>query len=452
MAKVAEPFREGAGWSMRRRVMGQDLYVSGQKSRTAARDAMEALVSPLRDHGRPKGLGPQRTTVAQALQDMALERLPFMKGAAQEARRLNKYLEAAGLATLKVTRLASDDEAPAPGAQVQEARQHFQVELKPARAPRRVPNGLAAHRRQQAQETAAADALRARLASMPVADVQPYHVQTLMDELRRVRQPETVALERALLRGFFNYVKKVWCWSAPAKNPAVGLRMPKVDNARDRVMSQEEERRLDEAIQTCRNQLVGPTLTLLVETGMRTSEPLEHACWRDVNWEARILHLPDSKTDQRDVPLSPRAIEALQALAALNPPTPEGRIVRLTYDALAAAWRRACERAGLEDLRLYDLRHTAATRMALKTGNVFLVKALTGHKTMSQLERYVNVKASDVVAVMHAAPALAAAPQVAAAEPVARAPLKAMPRAAAVSFEDTVGNVIRADFGRRARE
>jgi integrase len=235
-------------------------------------------------------------------------------------------------------------------------------------------------------------------------------------------------LERALLRGFFNHACKVWCWSHPTVNPAVGLKMPKVNNARDRVMSDDEQRRLDEAIQECRNQLVGPTLTLLTETAMRSSEPLEHARWKDVDWEKSILRLPDSKTDQREVPLSPEAIEALQQLARLNPPQPDECIVRMSYDALAAAWRRACERAGINDLRLHDLRHTSATRMALKTGNVFIVKALTGHKTMSQVERYVNVKASDVVKVMYA-----------------------QKQAAALTDElvDTVGNLVRGDFVKR---
>lgn len=50
---------------------------------------------------------------------------------------------------------------------------------------------------------------------------------------------------------------------------------------------------------------------------------------------------------------------------------------------------------------MHDLRRTAATRMAMKTGNVLLVKALTGHKTMSMMERYINVGADDVVNVMH---------------------------------------------------
>ena len=101
---------------------------------------------------------------------------------------------------------------------------------------------------------------------------------------------------------------------------------------------------------------------------------------------------------KRDVPLSPAAIEALQAL---QPGADHEPVVRISYESMRAAWRRACERAGIKDLKIHDLRHTAATRMALKTGNVFLVKALTGHKTMEMLARYVNVTADDVVNVMH---------------------------------------------------
>ena len=80
-----------------------------------------------------------------------------------------------------------------------------------------------------------------------------------------------------MLRRVFNHARDTWHCSEPRKNPAVGLTVPKVDNARNRVMSLDEQQRLDEAITTCRNQLVGLTLTLLREAAMRTSEPLEYA-------------------------------------------------------------------------------------------------------------------------------------------------------------------------------
>lgn len=435
---MAEPTKDVKGWSLRQSYGGQRLYVSGCTSAKDAKKDMKILIEGMDALGKPKGPGPLRTTVAQALQDYAMERLQFLKGADQEARRINGYLRAVGLATLKLTEL----NGPALGSEPTEdgedgeakgrRKQYFEVSLESPKPGRKVAQGLGKHRKAQATETAAADAQRERIARMLVSDVQTFHVQKLMDELRKVREPATCQLERSVLRRLFNHARDSWHWSEPRKNPAVGLTMPQVDNARDRVMSLEEQQRLDEAIKTCRNQLVGPTLTLLRETAMRTSEPLEYARWSDVDWGAKIIKLRDSKNDKRDVPLSPVAIEALQELALLNPPEPDAPIIKMSYDALAAAWRRACERAKVADLHMHDLRHTAATRMALKSGNVFIVKALTGHKTMSQLERYVNVKASDVVAFMHGPVAGSAA----------GAPMSEQPQ----EVVDTVGNLLKGDF------
>jgi len=55
MAKVAKPYEEGSGWSLRRRVFGQDLFVSGHASGAAAKKAMDKLVTGLEELGKPKG-------------------------------------------------------------------------------------------------------------------------------------------------------------------------------------------------------------------------------------------------------------------------------------------------------------------------------------------------------------------------------------------------------------
>lgn len=85
MAKSAKAFKEGAGWAMRRRVQGQDIYVCGYRTSSDAQEEMALKVGELKKLGAPKGLGPRETTVAQALQDYGMERLPYMKGAAQDA-------------------------------------------------------------------------------------------------------------------------------------------------------------------------------------------------------------------------------------------------------------------------------------------------------------------------------------------------------------------------------
>ena len=333
---------------------------------------------------------------------------PFMKGAKQESRRINKYLRALGLRTLVVqTASAARMRVRPPAAEeTDEAVSDFacfDVTLVPPEAERVIPAGLGGHRSAQERATARSDSVRKRLAAMPVAEVMTYHLQELILKLRRDRlSPATIGLERALLRTFFSYARYNWHWSAPSANPATHLKMPRVDNGRERVMSTDEQTRLDEAIHGCRNALVAPMFTLLTETAMRASEPLEQALWSDVDWSRKILTLRDAKAGKREVPLSRKAIGALERLRELAGfPDVGEKLVCITYEALKGAWHDAGARAGVKNLHLQDLRHTAATRMALRTGNVFLVKALTGHKTMAMVVRYVNVKASDVVDAMH---------------------------------------------------
>lgn len=407
----ADPYQVGKGknatWSMRRRVAGYEVFLSGFMSKAAIRAAMKLAVDELRNGNVPEGAGAHKTCVAQALQDYGLARLPFLKGAPQEARRMNVYLRAAGLELLKLTPTGRNAREMVASKKGKGA--HFLVELEAPTPERSIPNGLHHHRRTLASKNAKTDKLRAVLATTAVADVSRAQMQQLMDRMTMdEHSASTVALERALLRSLFYYAHTTWKWPELRDNPATGLKMPTIDNERERVLSLNEQALLDESLEACRNELVAPTLTLLRETAMRASEPLEHATWAEVDWGGCVLHLSDAKAGKRKVPLSPEAIEALRQLQTLGRCEPHDPIVRVSYEALRAAWRRACERAGIEDLNIHDLRHTAATRMALKTGNVFLVKALTGHKTLKMLARYVNVGAHDVVEVLHAAPQQAA--------------------------------------------
>lgn len=399
---VATPYVHGKGWAMRRRYKGHDLFVSGHKTAAAAQREMNQLVHQVDHHAKPAGAGASKTTLAQAMQDYAMERLPHLKGAPQEARRINVYLRAAGLRLLEVTELKQVADAPGKAG----LGAYYRVELVPHTSERVIPNGLHQHRKAQLSANAGTDRRRAALASTYMVDIRRAQVQKLVNRMKiEKHSASTISLERSLLRVVFYHAFAVWGWSELQDNPATQLKMPKVDNERSRVLTHDEQKLLDAALHDCRNGMVAPTMTLLRETAMRASEPLANATWGDVDWERRVIKLRDAKGGKRDVPLSPAAIEALKAL---QPGADHEPVVRISYESMRAAWRRACERAGIRDLKIHDLRHTAATRMALKTGNVFLVKALTGHKTMEMLARYVNVSADDVVDVMHGKEAQAA--------------------------------------------
>lgn len=400
-ARQAAPYLHGKGYAMRKQHEGHELFVSGFKTQAAARKAMAQKVTAIDKNRLPIGAGPKKTSLAQALQDYAVQHLPFLKGAEQEARRINNYLRPAGLRLLKVTKVKAPTEDTSSNDPKKGSGAYFEVELVAHTTERVIPQGLGQHRKALLNANARTDKFRAVLACTPMQDVSRDLVQRFIYAMRRDRHSaSTVALERAVLRSVFNHAFTTWHWDELEDNPATRLTMPQVDNERKRVLSFDEQALLEQALADCRNERVGPALTLLRETAMRASEPLAIATWADVDWERCVLRLNDGKAGSRDVPLSPAAMEALHALQALGSGSLEERIVDISYDSLRAAWKRACTRAGISDLRIHDLRHTAATRMALSTGNMFLVRALTGHKTLKMLERYVNVSADDVVKVM----------------------------------------------------
>ena len=95
--------------------------------------------------------------------------------------------------------------------------------------------------------------------------------------------------------------------------------------------------------------------------------------------------LPLTKNgESRTVPLSTRAIETLQSL----PRSIDGRVLPINFAALENNFKRSVMRAGLLNLRIHDLRHTAATRLAQKLPNLLELSAVTGHKNLSMLKRY----------------------------------------------------------------
>lgn len=387
---MAKPYKEGIGWCVRSTYKGHDIYLSGKPSAREAEREMAAEKGAIDKNGAPSHGGPKKKSLAQAMQQYGIEVLPTLKGASQLVRRINRYLRAQQLATLVVT--------PA-GA---ESKHHFEVGTEAPSNDRKIPNGLHVYRSALLTKTAGSDKVRAMLATKPFEDIVRGDVQRLVNALSQNGvAAATVANEVALLSAVFKHAKKRWNWLPWRENPCHGLDMPKVDNVRKRVLKIEEQELLDAAFADAKNQSAGHLFVLLRESGMRMSEPLLEARWRDVDWGASILHLRDAKAGARDVPLSPKAIEALRALQDLVQPGPADPLVQVSYEAMKACLHRACKKAGIEDLHWHDLRRTAATRLAKKTGNAFLVQALTGHKTWSMVERYVCVDAHDVVAVLH---------------------------------------------------
>jgi integrase len=391
---MAKAFQEGAGWAFRLRVRGQDIYRSGFRTAAAAKDAMVGIKHEYTGASQAAGIGPFRTPLAVAFSDYAVQRLPFLKGARQDKDRINRYLRTLGL---PVIHLEKDESSTA------DSQRYWNVMLV-REDGRLIIKSLQAHRVAQSRQTLRADEVRARLAATPMADVTTYQVQELINAMMSDGAgAATIDHERAELRRLFSHARRVWHWKNPQLNPASDVTAPPVDNARDRVLTNDEWKLVAKELAKYGNVYVLPLVCLMLETAMRSCEPLSYATWGDVNWSRRVLCLRDSKTGKREVSLGPGAIALLEELKRkAGAVADESGIFPTTYEAIKKAWSVACKQSGVTDVGLHDLRHTAATRYSRQfKGNLPVIMHITGHKTVGMAMRYINIKADDVVQMMH---------------------------------------------------
>jgi integrase len=398
-------YKEGKGWAARSRSSLDNLYKASFRTKKEAQAWLDGEKGDAEVLGKPAGLGPHATLLGQALADYVALVVPYKKSGDQIARRLNRYVRLAGIEPAKVSAVARRPRREQMEGGADRQTVYFVVTpvsaLAPVQSRRIIPKGLAGHRQKQATRSEKCDQLRSRLANKAVSAITPHEIQLLMNAMRDAGYAaQTVVHEQAVLREFFRYARKQWHWGKPAQNPAQGLTMPQIDNARTRIMSPDEMDRLQIALKAARNKFLAPCVGLLLETAMRKSEMLLTACWGDIDWERRVLTLYDAKWGGREVPLTQNAIAILRSLEMREA---QDTIFPLTIEALNGAWRRAVKRAGLENLLIHDLRHCATTAFAKRLkGDIFLLQLITGHKTLSQLRRYVNLNADDVVQAMDA--------------------------------------------------
>ena len=168
-----------------------------------------------------------------------------------------------------------------------------------------------------------------------------------------------------------------------------------------RFLSREEIGRLHEVLDgyeprrpSCKAQ--ADIIRLLLLTGCRSGEILKLR-WREV--EDDTLELEDSKTGPRQVLLSPeaRAIIEQQPRSGSpwvfpSPVNPARARVDLSL------WKRVRKLAGIEDVRLHDLRHTFASQAAMQGIPLPVVARLLGHAQVQMTLRYAHVSDRDIEA------------------------------------------------------
>ena len=138
-------------------------------------------------------------------------------------------------------------------------------------------------------------------------------------------------------------------------------------------------------------------IRLLILTGCRKSEILTLR-WEDVAPDENELRLPDTKTGARAVSLSPAAVKLLAGLPRLpgNPWVIPGRKPGGRLSSLDYVWRIIREKAGLEDVRIHDLRHSYASRALALGESLPMIGKLLGHSQIQTTARYAHLARDSV--------------------------------------------------------
>jgi integrase len=188
-----------------------------------------------------------------------------------------------------------------------------------------------------------------------------------------------------------------------SNNPASGIQRYR-EYKRERFLTVAEIGAAADAIMTAESDgVIGPFaasgLRLALFTGARSGE-ITATKWDHVDWQRRLIRLPDSKTNEpRTIHLSDAAVEVLRNVPRVGPYVIAGARHGKPFKSLSRSWIVAREYAGLKDVRLHDLRHPYASLAAGRGVSLHMIGKLLGHKDPATTARYAHLARDAVQAV-----------------------------------------------------
>ena len=233
--------------------------------------------------------------------------------------------------------------------------------------------------------------IRPKIGAMRVQDITRPDIATLHHGLRD--KPYQANRVLGVLSKMFN-LAEVWGLRPDGSNPTRHVQKYK-ETPRERYLSPEEIetlwRVIDQSVSDeTETEHVASAFKLLLLTGCRLSE-IQKAKWSWVR--GSILLLPDAKTGPRRVMLSKSALGVLAALPHLpgNPHIIAGAVDGHHVTDLQKPWRRLRAAAGLNDVRIHDLRHTYASLAAAAGHSLPVIGKLLGHTQAQTTARYAHL-------------------------------------------------------------
>ena len=237
------------------------------------------------------------------------------------------------------------------------------------------------------------------LGNLAVAEIERRHIEQRHAAMASTPRRANYAL--AVTRAMLTFAVKR---GLRPNNPAVGIALYR-ENRRERFLSEAEIGAAADGITAAeKSGKVGPFaaggLRLALFTGARSGEVTAFQ-WSQIDWERRLIRLPDSKTNEpKTIHLSDAAIEVLKERPRASAPMSlrvEGAVSHIHTFRAPGSLRG--NTAGLDDVRLHDLRHSYAS-LALGRGvSLAVIGKLLGHRNPATTQRYAHLARDAVQAV-----------------------------------------------------
>lgn len=201
-----------------------------------------------------------------------------------------------------------------------------------------------------------------------------------------------------VLSRLFNLCE-VWGYRTEGTNPCRNVKKFK-EKKREVFLSKPEISNLIQVLDTCIEKkmetiFVASAFKLLLLTGCRLSE-IQTLQWCYI--KQRHIELPESKTDYKRLPLSPLALSIIAEIPHLedNPFVIAGTLPGRHISDLQKPWRRIRKRAGIQHIRIHDLRHTFASHAVMSGHSLPIIAKLLGHTQIQTTMRYAHLADKEV--------------------------------------------------------
>ena len=234
------------------------------------------------------------------------------------------------------------------------------------------------------------------LKDKPLKDITPLELEDLKTSLlAKGLAAASVRLIIGNVRRVYNKMTEWDLYSGP--KPMDRVKMPKVDNARDRFLTPDEAQTLLAAVKK-RSPLWHDISLTSLHTGMRLSEVLGLRP-QDVDLKNRLIH-PDGKTGKRSIPMNDVLFETLEQVVAKRKDSPllfpSQKGTQLAAYSATSSFARAVADAKLNppnvDRRhkvvFHTLRHTYCSWLATEGVPLYVIGEMVGHSSMEMTKRY----------------------------------------------------------------